>query len=482
MSQQRQFKGLPSFTPSSPPEPSPTWSPPFQPPYTPLPNVQQQWFMQPGQTSHCSRCGKELGFIDRIGLDKQTPRCRTCSNQKHQSLQRFRKTFLDVTRSGMFSANEWAALQYAATQERLDKSEALTFIMKDSIALIERVITQAETNGNITEEVDHYVSQLLSTLSISPEFSKKLLSRLASAKLRVSIQRLERAISQAEAQGELTDEAERHISQLQATLSLPQEFVQPVLQRLAQLKRYTNIQRFRRAMAQIEADGEVTDEDEQSMMQLHRSFTIPDEIAHPILRRVAYLKKLTHIRKGNLPAITTNVQLESDEICHLEMPATYHKVNAKSMTYLAGRLVATNKRLHFLSTTRGMTINWSNIMRVEVRSSVPSYSGVYLELSKGTGNGLYAVSDPTLVGAVLDTLVKIAKRQLVVTNTEPSRHIPQDVKNAVWQRDGGKCTQCGSTIYLEFDHIIPHTKGGANTVANVQLLCRSCNLKKSDRI
>ena len=107
---------------------------------------------------------------------------------------------------------------------------------------------------------------------------------------------------------------------------------------------------------------------------------------------------------------------------------------------------------------------------------------MYLELSRGTGNGLYTVSDPTLVGAVLDTLVKIAKRQLVVTNAEPSRHIPQDVKNAVWQRDGGKCTQCGSTSYLEFDHIIPHTKGGANTLENVQLLCRSCNLKKSDRI
>ena len=120
-------------------------------------------------------------------------------------------------------------------------------------------------------------------------------------------------------------------------------------------------------------------------------------------------------------------------------------------------------------------------MRVEVRTSVFPY-GVYLELSRGTGNGLYAVSDPTLVGAVLDTLVKIAKRQLVATNAEPSRHIPQDVKHAVWQRDGAKCTQCGATSYLEFDHIIPHTKGGANTVANVQLLCRSCNLKKSDRI
>jgi hypothetical protein len=35
------------------------------------------------------------------------------------------------------------------------QAEDLAFIMKDSIALVERVITLAETNGNITDEVDH---------------------------------------------------------------------------------------------------------------------------------------------------------------------------------------------------------------------------------------------------------------------------------------------------------------------------------------
>jgi hypothetical protein len=479
MSQQRQFKGLLS----SPPEPSPTWSPPFQPPYTPLPNIQQQWFMQPGQTSHCNRCGKELGFIDRIGLDKQIPRCRTCSNQIHQSLQRFRKTFLDVTRSGVFSTNEWAALRQVATQERLDKSEALTFIMRDSIALVERVVAQVEANGEVTNEVELHVSQMLSALCLPQEIALPLLERVKKLKRRTNVRLLDRAVAELEGKGDCTDADERHIHRLQAALAILPEEAQPYYQRLASLKQHANIQAFQRAAALVEAKGEVTEETQHSILQLQQSLAIPNEIALPIFQRLAYLKKLTSIRHGNLPSILTNVQLESDEICHLEISAIYYKVNTKSTTYLEGRLVATNKRLHFLSTTRGMTINWSNIMRVEVRhSSVPSRGGVYLELSRGTGNGLYAVTDPTLVQAVLDTLVKIAKRQLVVTNTEPSRHIPQDVKNTVWQRDGGKCTQCSSTSYLEYDHIIPHTKGGANTVANVQLLCRSCNLKKSDRI
>jgi 5-methylcytosine-specific restriction endonuclease McrA len=37
-------------------------------------------------------------------------------------------------------------------------------------------------------------------------------------------------------------------------------------------------------------------------------------------------------------------------------------------------------------------------------------------------------------------------------------------------------------VQLEFDHIIPHAKGGANTEGNVRLLCRRCNNEKGDRI
>lgn len=59
-----------------------------------------------------------------------------------------------------------------------------------------------------------------------------------------------------------------------------------------------------------------------------------------------------------------------------------------------------------------------------------------------------------------------------------SRVIPQDVKIAVSARDDGRCRQCGSTQDLHFDHVIPWSKGGANTVNNIQLLCGPCNLRK----
>ena len=56
--------------------------------------------------------------------------------------------------------------------------------------------------------------------------------------------------------------------------------------------------------------------------------------------------------------------------------------------------------------------------------------------------------------------------------------IPDEVKIIVWQRDHGKCVKCGSQESLEYDHIIPVSKGGSNTVRNIQILCEGCNRSK----
>lgn len=63
-----------------------------------------------------------------------------------------------------------------------------------------------------------------------------------------------------------------------------------------------------------------------------------------------------------------------------------------------------------------------------------------------------------------------------------SRHISQQVKDLVWNRDNGRCRECESNERLEFDHIIPFSKGGSNTYRNIQLLCEPCNRIKSSKI
>lgn len=67
-------------------------------------------------------------------------------------------------------------------------------------------------------------------------------------------------------------------------------------------------------------------------------------------------------------------------------------------------------------------------------------------------------------------------------HSERREAIPQDVMDNVWRRDGGKCVKCGSNENLEFDHIIPFSKGGATTYRNMQILCKKCNIDKSNKI
>ncbi|MEW5923615.1 MAG: HNH endonuclease [Candidatus Zixiibacteriota bacterium] len=64
-----------------------------------------------------------------------------------------------------------------------------------------------------------------------------------------------------------------------------------------------------------------------------------------------------------------------------------------------------------------------------------------------------------------------------------NRLIPSSVKLAVWKRDKGRCTKCGSKDNLHFDHVIPYSKGGSSLVPeNIQLLCARHNLEKRDKI
>lgn len=60
--------------------------------------------------------------------------------------------------------------------------------------------------------------------------------------------------------------------------------------------------------------------------------------------------------------------------------------------------------------------------------------------------------------------------------------LPESVRHEVWRRDGGQCVDCGSRERLEYDHIIPVSRGGSNTARNLELRCEACNRSKGSRI
>ncbi len=69
-----------------------------------------------------------------------------------------------------------------------------------------------------------------------------------------------------------------------------------------------------------------------------------------------------------------------------------------------------------------------------------------------------------------------------------NRHIPANIRRAVWERDRGQCTfvsdagrRCESRRFLEFDHAEPVARGGESSVANLRLRCRAHNQFMAER-
>jgi hypothetical protein len=98
----------------------------------------------------------------------------------------------------------------------------------------------------------------------------------------------------------------------------------------------------------------------------------------------------------------------------------------------------------------------------------------------------------------LDALIaRLEKRKFAATakprkgatcSVPGSRHIPTQVKRAVWQRDGGRCTfvsatgrRCSARKFLEFNHVDPVARGGRASVSGIRLRCRAHNQLEADR-
>lgn len=73
------------------------------------------------------------------------------------------------------------------------------------------------------------------------------------------------------------------------------------------------------------------------------------------------------------------------------------------------------------------------------------------------------------------------------------RLFPEDMRRAIYARDGGRCASCGVAVHWErdcpygecercyqADHVKAWANGGRTTLRNGACLCRACNQAKSD--
>ncbi len=193
-------------------------------------------------------------------------------------------------------------------------------------------------------------------------------------------------------------------------------------------------------------------------------------------RQQARAEVLRSIEAGAATPLTDSrgFLLRNSELLWHHCPANV--ADRKGNTH-TGDLFFTSMRLCFVSPSLPVDISIEAINSVNFQETALN---VICKTAAATNT--FYINDPELAAAHLTRIVAAYHRQVDVGYEQRTRHITQDVKTAVWQRDGGRCVECGAADYLEFDHIIPHSRGGANTVDNIQLLCRRRNGKKGAAI
>lgn len=80
-------------------------------------------------------------------------------------------------------------------------------------------------------------------------------------------------------------------------------------------------------------------------------------------------------------------------------------------------------------------------------------------------------------------LCMFKKNSLKSKNKKRGR-ISKSIRHEVFKRDNYKCVECGASkenIGLHIDHILPISQGGSDELDNLQTLCETCNIAKSNR-
>jgi hypothetical protein len=74
------------------------------------------------------------------------------------------------------------------------------------------------------------------------------------------------------------------------------------------------------------------------------------------------------------------------------------------------------------------------------------------------------------------------KLEKIKDERKARKALTNEIMSAVWARDEGMCVECGSTDDLQFDHMVPYSKGGSSTVENLRILCQPCNSSRGNKI
>lgn len=122
------------------------------------------------------------------------------------------------------------------------------------------------------------------------------------------------------------------------------------------------------------------------------------------------------------------------------------------------------------------TIGVSEVMRLTGNSARAVFKAYSVLQESG-----YITRTAGPVGTVSTTIVHPhADIQAKPLKQRPK--LSRALARAVMERDGYRCVVCQTHIDLTCDHLIPVSKGGGNTLENLQTMCRTHNRQKGAKL
>lgn len=119
------------------------------------------------------------------------------------------------------------------------------------------------------------------------------------------------------------------------------------------------------------------------------------------------------------------------------------------------------------------------------RDKILKYVEQYQGVNRDKTTGYKVKYSRTLKGRIASRIGNNIRRARLRNNG--GKHTAQDILN-LFDQQSGKCPYCQVELSLtkrnsfHVDHVVPLSKGGSNSVENLQLTCPQCNLSKSDKL
>jgi uncharacterized membrane protein YebE (DUF533 family) len=387
--------------------------------------------------------------------------------------ERLYRRFLErAWKDQQITERERELLAWIAKALGLSESMTASLNLEFATAAFRRVLAQAMSDGRVDEAESTRLQAIASSCG-------QTVGALVSRFFAVEGEPLLRSIfSGHAADGQLDKEEWLSFQQTVERIGVTRQQMLQAIQNPAR-------QLVEHALADARVDDDISDREEKAIEWLLGNVVGDKAFVRYVREEVAETKEMHALAKGVLPSVPApaGAALRAGEIVHWHGPAEYVRkrelASGTKVDEVDGEAIITDTRMIFNAEEKSLELNHRKVL-----AHIPFGNEIEIR-SGGKGAGRYAFDDggeravaiwQVAIGRANQTIVAAAE------DKETRRRISREVRQRVWQRYGGRCAECKADTYLEFDHIIPVAKGGGNSDTNVQLLCRKCNLTKSDSI